>query len=132
MQTTASPRIHQRHVDPAALWERAARLVKSLFASIISPAHLIRAPEPTRREPRALQNMIAPIEALVRSLLMSEAVAWLLGTEAGAETLREARRNAQRKAARHTEAAPPKPTHAHVQSAARTSAAASAAASRVT
>lgn len=122
MQTTAPPRLHQRHVDPAALWERAARLVKSLFAGIISPAHLIRAPQATRREHRALENMIAPIEALVRSLLMSEAVAWLLGTEAGAETLRDARRNAQRKSARDAEPAPPKPTHARAQSATRTSA----------
>lgn len=122
MQTTTSPRIRQNHVDPAALWERAARLVKALFAGIISAAHLIRAPEPTRREHRALENMIAPIEALVRSLLMSEAVAWLIGTQAGAEVLRDARRDARRKAARDAEPAPPKATHARAQSAARTSA----------
>jgi hypothetical protein len=73
---------------------RAASLLASLVAFLGTPADLIRDGDTTRRERREIGVMIAPIEALVRSLLFSAAIAWLVCTSEGAAMLREARRNA--------------------------------------
>jgi len=102
MQTTAlSIPITNTQSPPAGaawLWGRAAALIAVLFTFIGSPARLIRSGGLTRSQSRGLNRMIAPIEALVRSLLMADAIAWLLGTEEGADMLRNARQDAANKA----------------------------------
>jgi hypothetical protein len=109
MKTTA----HAPHCQPSRLWARAAELIGSLIRIIGSPAILLRNGETTRKERREIGFMIAPIEALVRSLLMSEAIAWLIGTDEGAEMLRNARRAPAQPA--------PEPEPKRAASAARTS-----------
>ena len=89
MQTTAHS--HAPLHAPSRLWARAADLIATLIRIIGPSAMLIRDGETTRRERREIGFMIAPIEALVRSLLMSEAIAWLIGTDEGADMLRNAR-----------------------------------------
>ncbi len=94
MQTTPSLPSDTPGANTAWLWTRAAALMAALLVFIGSPARLIRSPNTTRRKRRALNLLIAPIEALVRSLLMSEAIALLTGTEEGAEILRNGGRDA--------------------------------------
>lgn len=94
MQTTPSLPSDTPGASTAWLWTRAAALMAALLVFIGSPARLIRSPTSTRRQRRALNRMIAPIEALVRSLLMSDAIAFLTGTEEGAEMLRTGRAEA--------------------------------------
>lgn len=98
MQTTPSLPANPPRAEPAWLWARAASLLASLISFLGSPADLIRDGDTTRRERREIGAMIALIEALVRSLLFSAAIAWLVCTSEGAATLREARRNAARSA----------------------------------
>ena len=98
MQTTPSLSADPPRAQPAWLWARAASLLASLISLVGSPADLIRDCDITRRERREIGSMIALIEALVRSLLFSAAIAWLVCTSEGADTLREARRNAARPA----------------------------------
>lgn len=113
MHTTEPFTIQSPPTEPSRLWARAAALIATLIRIIGSPAMLLRDGETTRRERREIGFMIAPIEALVRSLLMSEAIAWLIGTDEGAEMLRNARRNAAQPA--------PEPEPKRAASAARTS-----------
>jgi hypothetical protein len=90
MQTSAPLHSSNASADLAWLWSRAAAMVAAVVLIFGSPTRLVRAGL-TRSQCREFDHSIAPIEALVRSLLMSEAIAWLTTTEEGAETLRSAR-----------------------------------------
>lgn len=76
--------------DAAHLWARVAALLAALIARVASPAQIIGAPCLTPQDRRLLDRLIAPIEALIRLLLMSDAIAWLLTTEEGAAELARA------------------------------------------
>jgi len=84
------------HAEPSRLWARAAQLIASLISFIGPPAGLLRMRDTTPRDRREIGFMLAPIEALVRSLLLADAIAWLTGTDEGAEMLQEAAREARR------------------------------------
>jgi hypothetical protein len=90
MQTTNALRVESPHADTARLWARAAQLVDSLVAFLGPASALLSATEVTPRERREIGLLLAPAEALVRSLLMSDAIAWLTGTDEGETMLREA------------------------------------------
>lgn len=105
MQMTAGLLTFAPHADPYGLWARAARLIASLLDFIGPPAEILRARDTTRRERRNIGFMLAPIEALVRSVLMSAAIVWLTTTDEGEEVLRQAARDARR-----PEPSPPQPS----------------------
>jgi hypothetical protein len=90
MQTTSALRVESPPADTAMLWARAAQLVDSLVAFLGPASALLTATNVTSRERREIGLMLAPAEALVRSLLMSDAIAWLKGTDEGETMLREA------------------------------------------
>jgi hypothetical protein len=90
MQTTSALRVESPPAGTAMLWARAAQLVDSLVAFLGPASALLTATNVTSRERREIGLMLAPAEALVRSLLMSDAIAWLKGTDEGETMLREA------------------------------------------
>jgi hypothetical protein len=75
---------------------RAAAMLGSLLGFVGPPAGLLRERDTPPRERREIAVMLAPVEAMVRSLLMSAAIAWLTTTDEGEDMLREAAREARR------------------------------------
>lgn len=73
------------------LWERAQALFAAMLATIGSIARLAARPALRRAERRALLIRLKPVEAIVRVLLIIEAVTWLLMTPSGQKRLRAAR-----------------------------------------
>lgn len=90
MQAPGSPQPDLWRADPVHLWARAAALLATLVVIIVSPAQLIRAGFLAPEDRRSLDALIAPIETLVRTLLMAEAIAWLVTTEEGVAMLARA------------------------------------------
>lgn len=84
------------HQDATSLWMRAVAMLGSLLGFVGSPAGLLRERDTSRRERREIGIMLAPVEAMVRSLLMSAAIVWLTTTDEGEAMLREAAREARR------------------------------------
>jgi len=76
--------------DGPSLWRSARERIRSLIAFLGSPAQFARIARLSRMERRDVGRMIAPLEHLVRALLMADAIAWLVGTEEGAALMREA------------------------------------------
>jgi hypothetical protein len=93
MQTTQSLASHP-HASP--LWARAAAMLGALLGFVGSPAGLLRERDTPRQERREIGIMLAPVEAMVRSLLMSAAIAWLTTTDEGEDMLRDAERETRR------------------------------------
>jgi len=79
------------------LWRRAHVFVENLLDGLTSAARLARAVTLPRDQRTFLHAMIEPLEHLVRSLLLSDTIAWLTTTDEGADIMREeaARRDAQ-------------------------------------
>jgi hypothetical protein len=75
---------------------RAAAMLGSLLGFVGPPAGLLRERDTPPRERREIAVMLAPVEAMVRSLLMSAAITWLTTTDEGEDMLREAAREARR------------------------------------
>lgn len=84
------------HQDASSLWTRAVAMLGSLLGFVGTPAGLLRERDTPSRERREIGIMLAPVEAMVRSLLMSAAIAWLTTTDEGEDMLREAAREGRR------------------------------------
>lgn len=75
--------------DVPALWRSARDLFESVMTSLTSARRLARVATLQKHHRQYLQAVITPVEMLVRSLLMSEAVAWLTSTDEGMKVLSE-------------------------------------------
>lgn len=73
------------------LWERARALFAAMLGAIGSIARLAARQALRRAERRALLIRLKPVEAIVRALLVIEAITWLLMTPGGQKLLRTAR-----------------------------------------
>lgn len=71
------------------LWRRAYDLMESLLDNLTSAARLAHARTLQREQRTFLHAMIEPLERLVRSLLLSDTIAWLTTTDEGADIMRE-------------------------------------------
>lgn len=89
------------------LWRRACDLMENLLDRLTSAHRLARVTTLERHHRRYLQDMIEPLELLVRSLLLSDTVAWLTTTDEGADIMRE-------EAARREQHAAPGPASSSV------------------
>lgn len=73
------------------LWERARALFAVVIAAIGSVRDLAQRDELRRKERRNLLARLKPVEAIVRALLVTEAITWLLMTPAGRALMRGAK-----------------------------------------
>jgi hypothetical protein len=93
------------------LWRRAYDLMESLLDNLTSAARLARASTLQREQRTILHAMIEPLERLVRSLLLSDTIAWLTTTDEGADIMREEANHCdQQPAARPASGSAPAPT----------------------
>ena len=90
LQYRADLVLKRQRPDGPSLWARARQRIDQLLSFLGSPAHFARIATLARPERREMNIMIAPLEYLVRALLMAEAIAWLVCTEEGAALMRAA------------------------------------------
>ena len=82
--------LKRQRPDGPSLWARARQRIEQLMDFLGSPARFARIATLARPERREINIMIAPLEYLVRALLMAEAIAMLVCTEEGAALMRAA------------------------------------------
>lgn len=82
--------LKRQRPDGPSLWVRARQRIEQLMDFLGSPMRFARIATLDWRERREMNIMIAPLEYLVRALLMAEAIAWLVCTEEGAALMRAA------------------------------------------
>ena len=82
--------LKRQRPDGPSLWARARQRIEQLMDFLGSPARFARIATLAVRERREMNIMIAPLEYLVRALLMAEAIAMLVCTEEGAALMRAA------------------------------------------
>lgn len=82
--------LKRQRPDSPSLWARARQRIEQLMDFLGSPMRFARIATLDWRERREMNIMIAPLECLVRALLMAEAIAMLVCTEEGAALMRAA------------------------------------------
>ncbi|OYX47631.1 MAG: hypothetical protein B7Y90_12560 [Alphaproteobacteria bacterium 32-64-14] len=82
--------LKRQRPDSPSLWAHARQRIEQLMDFLGSPVRFARIATLDRREHREMNIMIAPLEYLVRALLMAEAIAMLVCTEEGAALMRAA------------------------------------------
>jgi len=92
------------------LWRRACDLMENLLDRLTSADRLARTATLQRDQRTYLHAMIEPLERLVRSLLLSDTIAWITTTDEGADIMREeANRREKPAVAKPTSASVPAP-----------------------
>lgn len=95
-----TPTTHNTHAPPdqppqrwtaPALWARARQFIAAMFADNTSAHALISRPRLAMRERNAILNWLLPAERLVRQLLLTDAITFLLMTPEGRRLRRNAR-----------------------------------------